>query len=475
MKFNRLSRALRAQFEKTPWLKRFIFKAIDTAAFPILSPFSHPRPEPTKNVSALEAMTDPYNVAAESYYAKHPSPDKLLQKPFGEGNALFRRFVEIGLLLEAARVRPGDTVLELGAGTCWLSLWLNRYGCPTVSVDVSQTALALGRKLFERDPETNWNLKPEFKVYDGWTLPLPDGSVDRVVLYDAFHHLPNQERLLLEMRRVLTNRGIVGMSEPGRGHSTSAESVSEATTTGVLENELVLEDLAALAQRCGFSASRVLLSPGPYTREIDALDLRSFMRGRGFSEYWKGLCNALDKHHYLLLFAGNPEPTTERPKQLNARIDLKDIRQSEISVQRQTPIHLNVDTYNAGDPIRHWYCGHERQSEISVQRQTPIHLNVDIYNAGDTTWLHESHEPGWTRLGVHLYRDDATRSIVDFDWVRVSLPHDVPPEYRVRIDLILPPVDDPGSYVVMVDLVIENECWFADRGSSPFVVYCRVE
>ena len=74
------------------------------------------------------------------------------------------------------------------------------------------------------DPETNWNLKPEFKVYDGWTLPLPDGSVDRVVLYDAFHHLPNQERLLLEMRRVLTNRGIVGMSEPGRGHSTSAES-----------------------------------------------------------------------------------------------------------------------------------------------------------------------------------------------------------------------------------------------------------
>ena len=112
---------------------------------------------------------------------------------------------------------------------------------------------------------------------------------------------------------------------------------------------------------------------------------------------------------------------------------------------------------------------------FSVQRQTPIHLKVDIYNAGDTTWLHESHEPGWTRLGVHLYRDDATRSIVDFDWVRVSLPHDVPPEYRVRIDLILPPVDDPGSYVVMVDLVIENECWFADRGSSPFVVYCRVE
>jgi ubiquinone/menaquinone biosynthesis C-methylase UbiE len=60
-----------------------------------------------------------------------------------------------------------------------------------------------------------------FLPYDGQTLPVADASVDRIVLYDAFHHIPNQERLLREMRRVLRPDGIVAMSEPGRGHSTS--------------------------------------------------------------------------------------------------------------------------------------------------------------------------------------------------------------------------------------------------------------
>jgi len=60
----------------------------------------------------------------------------------------------------------------------------------------------LGRTLFERDPQTNWSLDPAFLAYDGQTLPVADATVDRIVLYDAFHHIPNQEHLLREMRRV---------------------------------------------------------------------------------------------------------------------------------------------------------------------------------------------------------------------------------------------------------------------------------
>ena len=45
--------------------------------------------------------------------------------------------------------------------------FLNRYGCKTIAVDVSATALRLGRTLFERDSATRWDLEPEFLVYDG--------------------------------------------------------------------------------------------------------------------------------------------------------------------------------------------------------------------------------------------------------------------------------------------------------------------
>ena len=100
-------------------------------------------------------------------------------------------------------------MLEIGAGSCWLSLFLNRYGCKTIAIDVSATALSIGRMVFDRDPSTNWELGPAFIVYDGHTLPAPDASIDRIVLYDAFHHIPNQRQLLRTER---SRRGLARLA-----------------------------------------------------------------------------------------------------------------------------------------------------------------------------------------------------------------------------------------------------------------------
>ena len=54
----------------------------------------------------------------------------------------------------------GPDCLGCRSRACWLSHLLNRYGCRTVSVDVSQTALALGRRLFTESPQTNWTPDP---------------------------------------------------------------------------------------------------------------------------------------------------------------------------------------------------------------------------------------------------------------------------------------------------------------------------
>jgi SAM-dependent methyltransferase len=428
-----LRRGLQPLFQRVPRLRPLALAALDIAARPLLLPFRLSRPSrDERRAAAVAHQVDAFNQAAEVYYACHADARGLLDKPFSEPAALARRLIDAGVLIEALRLEPGDVVLDLGAGACWFSHLLNRFGCPTVAVDVSPTALALGRQLFEQDPKTNWALNPQFLAYDGRSIPAADGTIDRIVLVDAYHHLPNPVPLLREMRRVLRPDGIVAMSEPGRGHAASAPSVAEAAATGVLENELVLEDIAERALESGFTAARVVLSAGAPFVEIDASQLRAFMGGRGFSRYWKNLCAALDSHHFILLFAGGAEPTTKRPKQLRA-------------MMRQ------------------------------IGGRQPGEIVLDIRNGGDTLWLAAANAPGWTRIGAHLYSDGSSRALVDFDWLRIALPRDVAPDERVEVASALPAIDRPGDYVIVFDLVIEGVDWFANRGSPTLEVPLRVQ
>ena len=434
-----IRRAVQPLFRQAPRLRSLALSGLDLAARPVLMLFRLGRPPSNvADAAVLEGKTAAFNRAAEDYFAAYPNPEHLLAKPFSEPESLSRRLIDLGVLLHGLRLRPGDVVLDLGAGTCWVSHLFNRFGCRTIAVDVSPTALAIGRTMFERDPRTNWTLEPAFLPYDGQTLPALDASVDRIVLYDAYHHIPNPGRLLREMRRVLKPDGIVGMSEPGRGHSTSPPSVAETAATGVLEQELVLEDIADQAIAAGFAAAHVIADTQAPLVELDARQLRHFMGGRGFARYWRNLCAELDGHHYILLFAADPRPTTARPKRLEAVMTTDD-RQGI--------------TMRAGQPGR---------------------LVIDLYNAGDTTWLHQPDQPGWTRLGAHLHRSGRTRPLVDFDWVRASLPADVPPEGHARIAVELPPIADPGDYLVVIDLVIEGSAWFSERGSRTLEMTCGV-
>ena len=390
--------------------------------------------------AALVANTQAYNEAAERYFAGFTNPAFLLDKPFSDTPLAAKHLIDAGVLIDAMRLKPRDVVAEIGAGSCWLSHMLNRFGCATISIDVSQTAIALGRQLFERDPRTNWTLEPRFLAYDGRRLPLDDASCDRIVINDAFHHIPNQRDLLAEMHRVLRSDGVVAMSEPGYGHGATAQSVAEAES-GVLENELVLENLAALAEDVGFREVTVIASSPLVRHEIPARELGAFMGGKGFARYWKAVCASLEQHHYIVLHKGPAEPTTRRPSRLIARIDLK--RDDEA---------------------------------LSLTAGSRSEINLRITNIGDTRWLAGEHAgSGWTRVGAHLHRAGPPRETVDFDWLRLDLPHDVGPGEQVVISAKLPPLQVPGDYVLMFDLVVEELTWFADRGSSPAQVVLRID
>jgi SAM-dependent methyltransferase len=379
---------------------------------------------------AVRARTDELNQKAELYFAEYPDPEFILGKPFTEKDDFPLRLFETGVLFHFLRASPGDVVLEFGAGTCWLSHFLNRFGCKTISVDISATALKLGRTLFERDPATRWDLEPQFLVYDGHRISLPSAACDRVVINDAFHHIPNPEEILRELARVLTPGGIVVMAEPGAGHAHHEESVREVEETGVLENEVLLEELDEMAQRAGFDEPALVCLSLVAATEVPFSKLGTWAESGALLDQWHALHDG--RRRYIVLHKGPWVPTTRRPQTLNARIEI---------LEPRGPLACRA----GGEMLR---------------------LRVRIVNRGDTRWLATAVERrGWARLGVHLYRDDGEAGeAVDFDWLRISLPRDVDPGEEVALEVELPPLE-PGTYRLVFDLVAEQVCWFAQRGS----------
>lgn len=439
---NRASAPLRRALTWNPWLrglgKRALAHLLRLAA-QRGSAVPAGRPAHLDPADIL-ARTDELNAAAERYYAEYPEPEFILAKPYSESEDFPRRLFDLGVLFHALRLSPHDVVLELGAGTCWVSHFLNRYGCKTISVDVSETALALGRTLFERDAQTRWEVEPEFLAYDGHRIPLPDGSCDKIVVNDAFHHLPNPNEILREMARLLADGGIVAMSEPGPGHSLAETSVREVETTGVLENEIVLDELDAGAREAGFTgASLVPLSLGA-AREVPVAALGGVTETSALVDQWRSLHLG---PHYIVLHKGPWVPTTRRPETLDARIEI---------LAPQGPLHTTVGRTLA--------------------------LRVRVANRGDTRWLATAVErPGWTRLGIHLHRhsEDEPGELLDFDWLRASLPRNLDPGEGATFEVELPPLEEPGEYLLVFDLVAEHVIWFHQRGSKTLEARLRVE
>lgn len=427
---------------QVPYVRGAVRGTMNTLFRVALLPFGRNRRAGlARESSALVQQTDQLNVAAEHYFAAFDETPFLLRKPFSDEGGFAKHLFNLAVLLHGLRLRRSDVVVEFGAGSCWVSHFLNRYGCRTIAIDVSKTALDLGREVFRRDPDTNWDVAPDFLAYDGHRLPLPDASVDKVIVFDAFHHVPNQREILTELVRILTPNGIVAMSEPGRGHADTDASRREVETYGVLENELVAEDVGALAVECGFTAAHLIVASPQSLWEIPANDLGPFIQGKGFTRYWETQSDALVTGHYFVLYKGDPQPTTREPKALGAQI--------EMAVGRQG---------------------------LRVRRGESAAVRLAIRNVCETRWLAgESVGPGWTRLGAHLLGAGDPAPVIDFDWLRLALPRDVSRDETIRMTVALPPIETPGTYQVVFDLVIEGMAWFADRGSRTSAVTLHVE
>jgi ubiquinone/menaquinone biosynthesis C-methylase UbiE len=91
-------------------------------------------------------------------------------------------------------IRPGDRVLDIGAGDCRVAeLLARRGGCEVVPVDVE-----------------DYNTTPmALTLFDGRELPFDDDSFDAVLLLFVLHHAEDVEAVLREACRVCRRSVIV--------------------------------------------------------------------------------------------------------------------------------------------------------------------------------------------------------------------------------------------------------------------------
>jgi len=365
---------------------------------------------------------------AEDYYRSTLAfTDRYLAKPFDDPHDAPDLLGSFAHLLGGLRLSPGMEVLDFGAGTCWTTRILAQLGCAVTAVDVSATALQIGQELFTRLPPIGDRPTPRFLLFDGRRLDLADESVDRIVCFDALHHVPNPAEVLGELGRVLRPGGIAAFSEPGPHHSTGARSQYEMKNYVAFENDVVMRDVWRWAQAAGFSGLELAV----FSTESYRVSLADFddviAGGAGLDAYGTSLRSFLTAHQTFFLAKGGKTAIDSRERS---------------GLKGEIVVHLERADVVEGEPIR---------GVATAQ------------NVGPATWLSGTTPIGGVNLGIHLRLADGRPVSVDF--ARIPIDSSTVPGQMQTLAFAIP-APAPGDYLLEFDLVSEGVGWFQMNGSA---------
>ena len=109
-------------------------------------------------------------------------------------------------VLNAAKIQPSDCVLDVGAGTGFLTEGAAKIAQKVIALDFSAAMMGEARaKLRGRNVE--------FKIGNVEHIPLPGGSVNAVIGNMILHHCLNPELAIRDMARVLAPGGRLALSD----------------------------------------------------------------------------------------------------------------------------------------------------------------------------------------------------------------------------------------------------------------------
>ena len=363
---------------------------------------------------------------------------------------------DFAVMLRLLAPGPDDLILDVGAGSCWVTDWLLRLNLRVVSVDIAFDMLRLGR---ERLPSPE---RGRLVVGDLEHLPFASAAFDRVCCMSAIHHMPSIPVALREVSRVLGPRGRAVFVEPGIGHASKAHSRTAMRDFGILEQDIVVADFMQQCSGAGFE-------------HVSVVPLAYVLPETGFTR---------DEWITWRRHGKTKRPLRAAGKMWRAVLELFGLGKGDVLFEETWRFQLSrflvelmedhpiIVASKVAPERRQWPV--EYGSVVDVQEVTrkvasgePVRVRVNVRNTGSLTWRASMKGPRPTRVGLQLLAQDGR--LLDREFARGGLPRDVRPEESCEVT-IEHPAPPRGSYQVKIDVVMENVTWFEPKG-SPTVTF----
>jgi SAM-dependent methyltransferase len=325
--------------------------------------------------------------------------------------------------------RPGDRVLDLGAGSGFSSETLARLGYSVVAVDPDYAALQNNRRRPSFDPH---RIQGQIQAVRGVAeqLPFRTHSFDGAVAMNVLHHVPDLQSAASELQRVLKPGSRIAFCEPGLDHLGHPETRRAISEHG--ENDRPFDVLAflALARDQGFREAMLTATLQSPLRLLRLEEIGLYLSG-SHPRPWLTPAGVIDelhrRHAYGMLVNHGEKPKTSRhPGQLRATLTVTGVPRV-------------------------------------IQRGALLSCVVEALNTGDTTWLAaQSRFGGYVTIGCKILNTDGL--LVTDAAGRSFLNADIPPGNKatVAVTIRIPDALASGDYVLQFDLVNELISWFAD-------------
>jgi SAM-dependent methyltransferase len=185
--------------------------------------------------------------AAASVDSRHAN-----YKPFGPewGSAYFTKWATISFAMFELGIPPGASILDVGAGGGWTTLFLAESGYRATGTDVAPANIAVGRRRAER-----YHSDARFLTADMDTMDLGE-QFDAALVFDALHHTTRRRQAVRRIAAHVRPGGWVLFGEPSWLHTISPHARRTSREVGWVEKGITVGGLKADCRRAGLNEFR---------------------------------------------------------------------------------------------------------------------------------------------------------------------------------------------------------------------------
>ena len=372
----------------------------------------------------------------------------LLTKPFynlaiklskyeGEGidADTHRHFCDFANMTATLPLPLGARILDVGCGSGWLCEYFARFGYDVTGIDISPELIEMARDRLHHVPygvDQETPLRYRFLTHDIESAPLAE-SFDIIICYDSLHHFVDERAVLHHLAAMLDDGGYLFVLEgnlPPEGSETEKELRDTMQHYETLESPFSREYLMALLGEYGFAVVGDYISVNGLFERDSLQDERLLPIEPSAVNCL--LCKKVAAHPHGVI------PDSRHPGLLRARLT------------------------RHGD----WA---ER-----IAPGAPLQLRFEVENTGDTLWLaSRAALKGRVRLGVKILNEAGV--CVDEFHGQPPLVRALTPGEKVLLSLDHPAPRAPGTYILKIDLIDQDICWFEEKGSQPLTLSFQVQ